>query len=307
MTEQAYSSWINCCDTNSEMFLQDTERIAIDRMGDALGVLDDDTIGIRGLITRFECCYHLADQQADLIVRAIASGKCPVESGERPPERKRLLEYARNLLSAWCLGDATKADTLTPPEASARDVASALPARTELSVWQVERIVEKIASGLDAGYAYHLLAFDGPDKAAEYYGDHLHFLQTTCSTIIEDTVDGRRAEISLAMAIDLLMPCHWDFVGCLRTILQAIDGDLRPRRPFTCCARNLSLNPLCARLKVVAATLGCYWQDIECRTDIDTSMLQLLADRTPVRRWLGACFDKTLRFQLAGDFPLSLK
>ena len=94
----------------------------------------------------------------------------------------------------------------------------------------------------------------------EHYRDHLAFLEQTKETIIHDTVDGREAKISLAMAIDLLFPCHWDFAGSVAIILKAIGGNLHPDRPYTCCARNLSMSPLCDRVRTISNTLGSFWK-----------------------------------------------
>jgi len=57
----------------------DAEVLEIDRMEDSISPLDDTTIQIRKLITRFESCYHEADKEAEMIVRAIGSGQIPAE------------------------------------------------------------------------------------------------------------------------------------------------------------------------------------------------------------------------------------
>ena len=80
----------------------DAEMLGIDKMEDAIAPLDEQAVRIRGLITRFESCYHQADRQAELIARAIGAGRCPEESKERPPERKKELENSRHILSRWC-------------------------------------------------------------------------------------------------------------------------------------------------------------------------------------------------------------
>jgi hypothetical protein len=80
----------------------DAEMLDIDKMEDAIAPLDEQAVRIRELITRFEACYHEADKQAKLIARAIGAGRCPEESNERPPERKKELENSRLILSRWC-------------------------------------------------------------------------------------------------------------------------------------------------------------------------------------------------------------
>jgi hypothetical protein len=95
-------SWQNCCLGDDEDLLKDEELAAINAMEDSIAPLDDDVVRTRKLITAFESCYHEADRQAELIVRAIGTGQPPVESGERPPERKRQLQDCHDILSAWC-------------------------------------------------------------------------------------------------------------------------------------------------------------------------------------------------------------
>ena len=138
----------------------------------------------------------------------------------------------------------------------------------------------------------------GSQSIDDHYEDSRDFLEQTRQTMIQDTVDGQAAEISLAMAIDLFMPCHWNFAGSLEILLKAIGGDLRPTRPYTCCARNVKLNPLCRQLKTIADTLGVFWKKKADEQGIDHDLLDILGDPTPVKYWLAASLDKTLRLQL---------
>jgi len=313
MADSRHQQWMNCCDLEDPRFLSDEERIAIDAMQEAIEPLDDNTAGIRQRITRFESCYHEADKEADIIIKAIGSGQCPAESNERPIQRKKELQDAASILIAWT--------QLMPPEAyapavgniSADKLHSFLGRRTPLKLWQVQRIIDRIGHTLDPDAPWHNLALgvagDGPSQgnpAEQPYQDTPKFLQQTRKTIIHDTVAGQKAEISLAMAIDLLMPCHWDFVGALCTTLKAIDGQLHPAEPLTCCSRNLHLNPLYDRLKIISETLDFYWRYTAAPIRKDPRILASLGPLTPVKRWLAASFDKTIRYQLAGEFPLSL-
>ena len=116
--------------------------------------------------------------------------------------------------------------------------------------------------------------------------------------MIHDTVDGRPAQISLAMAIDLFMPCHWNFVGNLEILLKAVDGHLHPTRPYTCCSRNVKLSPLCGRVRMISDTLGVFWNGREGDQAIDPDLLQSLGKPTPVKLWLAASLDKTIRLHL---------
>ncbi|MCU0916805.1 MAG: hypothetical protein MUC88_19940 [Planctomycetes bacterium] len=110
----------------------------------------------------------------------------------------------------------------------------------------------------------------------------------------------------MAYAIDLLMPCGWDFTGCLATILRAIGGDLHPQRPLACCARNIKLSPLCERLQTIAATLDAFWRDQDTASDTDPRILASLGTPTPVKRWLAASLDKTIRLHVSQPFGMDL-
>ena len=104
--------------------------------------------------------------------------------------------------------------------------------------------------------------------------------------------------MSLAMAIDMLAPCNWNFVGGIVTLLKAIGGDLHPERPYVCHQRNLKLSPLCDRMKTISNTLGAFWKGEETDETIDRDILASLGEATPVKRWLAASLDKTIRLQL---------
>ncbi len=313
MAEDARECWVNCCNLKDEKFLSDDERIAIDKMQDALEPLDDQTTKIRQLITRFESCYHEADKEAVLIINAIGAGRCPAESNERPAQRKKELQNSRDILSAWCQQKSLKSMNLEVNGISADQLVSLLGKRTSLKEWQVQRVVDKITQALDPDMTYCNLALGVGDygqpvenQLVRHYKDSLDFLQQTKQTIIHDTVNGQKAEISLAMAIDLLMPCHWDFVGSLVAVLKAINGDLHPAKPLTCCSRNIGLSPLCDRLIVISNTLNALWRDAEIPQNADRDIPALLGPQTTAKCWLAASLDKTIRLQLAGSFPLSL-
>jgi len=291
----------------------DAEMLDIDKMEDAIAPLDEQATRIRELITRFESCYHEADKEAERSVDAIGAGRCPEESGERPPERKKELENCRLILSRWCQDPAIRGMNLDVGGIPADELLNAIGQSSLLKIWQVQRIVDKVVSALDPGRPYHNIALDlgdygepGANPAGKQYKDNTAFLEQTKATIIHDTVDGQKAGISLAMAIDLLMPCHWDFAGALAILLKAIGGELHPERPYACCARNLRLSPLYGRLGVISNTLGIFWKGNEPGENIDLLLLASLREATPVKRWLAASMDKTMRLQLqaSSDFWL---
>ena len=292
----------------------DAEMLEIDRMEDAMAPLYEQTIRIRALITRYEACYHEADKEAERIVRAIEAGQCLVESDERPPERKKELENCRRILSRWCEEPEIRGVKLDVGGMDADELLSYIGPATPLKVWQVQRIIDRISFALNPDRPYHNMALEiggygepATDPAGEHYKDNIPFLKQTKETIIHDTVDGHKAKISLAMAIDLLFPCHWDFVGAVAILLRAIGGELHPDRPYTCCARNLRLSPLCDRVRTISNTLNAFWKGIHSTDDIDKDLLAVLGPVTSEKRWLAASLDKTIRLQLEAppDFWLT--
>jgi hypothetical protein len=293
----------------------DAEVLEIDRMEEAIAPLDEETTKIRQLITGFELCYHEADKEAEYIAQAIGAGHCPERSNERPPQRKKELENSRQILSSWCENPSVSGLELDVGGISADELLSSIGPPTPLKVWQVERIIDKIIEALDHSRPYHNMVLDlgdygepGANPVGEHYKDNQAFLQQTAETIIHDTVDGRKAKISLAMAIDMLEPCNWDFVGSVVTILKAIGGDLNPARPYACHQRNIELSPLRDRLRIISNTLGIFWKPGEKASEIENDVLASLGALTPVKRWLAASFDKTIRLQLeaSSDFWLTI-
>jgi len=305
--------WQNCYAPDDKRILEDKELLAIDAMEDAIAPLDDQTTAIRQLITRFEACYHEADKEAEYIVKSIAAGHCLEQSQQRPPGRKKELENARQILSQWCKNPAIKGIELDVGGVSADELLSFIGKASPLRIWQVQRVVDKITEALEPSRRYHWLALDlgdygepGAKPAGEYYKDDLTFLEQTKKTIIHDTLDGRKSKVSLAMAIDMLMPCHWDFVGGLVIILKAIGGDLHPEKPFACCARNIKLSPLCDRMRTISNTLKAFWKGENTADNIDSRLLASLGETTPIKRWLAASLDKTIRLHLSLPFEIDL-
>ncbi|UCE48153.1 MAG: hypothetical protein JSW47_21460 [Phycisphaerales bacterium] len=305
MSETFRPSWQNCCLPEDENLLKDEELAAINAMEDSIAPLGDDAVRIRELITGFESCYHEADRQAELIVRAIGTGQPPVESDERPPGRKQQLQDCRDILSAWCQDAFDQVRDRDVGGVSAEELVAFMAEPTPLKKWQVQRIIDKVTSALDPSQPYHNMALNAGDygepdeeSSEERYKDHLDYLAKTAETTIHDTVDGRPAEISLALAVDRLTPCNWNFVDNLVVLLKAIGSDVHPDRSFACCERNILSTPLRDRLRVISNTLGAFWKNEETKEQIDDRLLALLGSATPVKCWLAACLDKTIRLQL---------
>ncbi len=308
MGDPCRACWQNC---GTEA---DVEMLEIDRMEDAIAPPDERTTRIRELITRYEACYHEADKEAERIVEAIGTGQCPDESNERPPDRKKELEDCREMLSRWCREPEVRGGDPDLGGISADDLLDSIGSPTPLKIWQVQRVIDRVTFALDPDRPYHNMALDiggygeaGANPVGEYYGDNLTFFEQTKETVIQDTVDGHEAGMSLAMAIDLLFPCHWDFTGAVAVILGAIGGNLRPERPYTCCARNLRLSPLCSRVRTISNTLGAFWRQERSTGGTDTDLFAKLGSVTPEKRWLAASLDKTIRLQLdaPADFWLT--
>jgi hypothetical protein len=300
--------WCNCgTEGDSEIF-------EIDKMEDSIAPLDDETTKIRQLISGLELCYHEADKEAEYIAKAIGAGRCPERSDERPPQRKKELENYKQILSSWCENPSVSGIDLEVGGISADELLSFIGPPSPLKIWQVERIIDKIIEALDHSRPYHNMVFDlgdygepGANPVGDHYKDSLNFLKQTIEAIIHDTVDGRKAKISLAMAIDMLEPCNWDFVGAVVTLLKAIGGNLNPARPYACHQRNIELSPLRDRLKTISNTLGAFWKTEGKTADIDEDILASLGQLTPVKRWLAASLDKTIRLHLeaSSDFWLT--
>ena len=113
--------------------------------------------------------------------------------------------------------------------------------------------------------------------------------------MISYTLDGEKSQMSLAMAIDLFEPCNWNYVGNFTIILKAINGNLHTDEPFAPCSLNAGLTHLRNRLRVIADTLKAFCQDREKQKAADDDLLALLGAKTPIKHWLAASLDKTIR------------
>jgi hypothetical protein len=282
MRDKLRSCWQNCGALDDKSLLEDGEIFGIDAAEDSIEPLDDNTVYIRGLITRFESCYHQADKEAEMIIQAIGSGQLPVEPNERPPQRKRQLQNAHDILSTWCLGTSAKCTDIDVGGIRADDLLSFIGEPTPLKIWQVQRMIDKLKQALDPSYCYK---------------DQSDFFDQTTAAMINYTLDGEKSQMSLAMAIDLFRPCNWNFVGNLVIILKAIAGDLHPDKPFAPCSLNAKLTPLRNRLRIISNTLKAFCEGGEKRKDMDGDILALLGAKTDKKLWLAASLDKTIRLQ----------
>jgi hypothetical protein len=310
MTTSCRSWWRNCA------LESDSEILAIDGMEDQLAPIDPGTAKIRELISSLELCHHKAERWVGNIVEAIGTGETSRGLGTRSPGQhhpaEEVWQNACAALSAWCAGCPSSKVELSLDTAAASQLLACLGERSPLKEWQVQRVIEKIRSAIHwpqsiddptAQYVWILLC-GGEYEAAyrsecpEHYREHEDFWLNTVRTIIHDTEDGDEADLSLGVAIDMLMPCHWRFVENLRVVLEAIGGKLDAERPFAACGRNIALVPIRRRMEVVSRTLRRFCGDSEPNQELDRDTLASLGEPTEVKRWLAASLDKTIRLQL---------
>jgi hypothetical protein len=136
------------------------------------------------------------------------------------------------------------------------------------------------------------------NECPEHYKEHEEFWLSTVRTIIHDSENGDEANLSLGLAIDMLMPCHWRFVENFRIVLEAIGGRLKPDKPFAACGRNITLLPIRDRMGIVCRTLRAFCGHSETDGEVERQTLALLGKPTAAGRWLAASLEKTIRLQL---------
>ena len=304
------SWWRNCA------LHADSEIMAIDEMEDQVVPIGASVSRIRELISSLELCHHKADRWVYNIVEAIGAGETTKGLGTRPPgqrhPREAVWQNACAALSAWCAGCPSTQIDLSVDTIPASQLLACLGERSPLKEWQVQRVIERIRSAIhwpqssdDPAAQYEWLLLDASeyelaylDQCPEHYGEHEDFWRTTARTTIHDTEDGGEADLSLALAIDMLWPCHWGFVENLRIVLDAIGGKLNPGKPFAACGRNIALLPIRHRMEIVSNTLRVFCGDPESGQEVDTDLLALLGEPTEAKKWLAASLDKTIWLQM---------
>jgi len=294
----------------------DDEMRDIDRLEDELSPLPENVTRIRKLISTFELCHHKAERWVMNIIEAIGEGDTAKGLGTRsagelhPAERDWI--NACTALSAWCAGRPASSVELMIGDRSASSLLNKLGQRSALKEWQVQRLVERIREFIgwprsmhheDSVYVFMEECgadFEPPRGAVcpEYYREHEDFWKQTMQARIHDTVDGEAGDFSLAVAIDVMFPCNWNFVDNLDIILGGIGGELHSARPLAVCARNVRYAPIRERMRTVCRTLQSSLQNQRSEYDVDSAVLELLGDITGPQKWLVASLDKTIRLQL---------
>ncbi len=311
MTTSCRSWWRNCA------LEADSEILAVDRIEDRIAPIDPNVAKIRELISSLELCHHKAERWVGNIIKAIGAGETRKGLGTRSlGQQHRAEEVWQNAcaaLSAWCAGcPSTKVD-LSIDTVPASQLLACLGERSPLKEWQVQRVIEKIHGAIhwpqssdDPTAQYVWILFGGGEyefayrnECPEHYQEHEEFWLRTVRTVIHDSENGDEANLSLGLAIDMLMPCHWRFVENFRIVLEAIGGRLNPEKPFAACGRNITLVPIRRRMEIVCNTLKVFLGNPELDQEVDRDLLVLLGKPTEVKRWLAASLDKTIRLQLS--------
>jgi hypothetical protein len=310
MATSCRSWWRNCA------LEADGEILAIDKMEDHISPIGPDVKGIRELISSLELCHHKAEQWVSNIIEAIGAGETSKGLGTRSPGQphpaEKVWQNACAALSAWCAGCHGRSVDLSVGTVPASRMLAALGQRSPLKEWQVQRVIEKIRSAIHwpqplddptAQYVWILLSGGEYEsfyrsQCPEHYKEHEEFWLRTVRTLIHDTENGDEAELSLGLAIDMLMPCHWNFPENLQLVLEAIGGRLNPEKPFAACGRNINLLPIRRRMEIVCNTLKVFCGTPELTREKDRDLLALLGKPTEVKKWLAASLDKTIRLQL---------
>lgn len=261
-------------------------------MEDRLAPISADVKKIRELINALELCHHKAERWVANIIEAIGTGETSKGLGTRsrvhlhPAET--VWQNACECLSAWIAGCPVASIDLSIDSIPASQILAGLGERSPLKEWQVQRVIGKIRSSIhwphllgDPAAAYVWILLSGTeyapacrDSCPEQYKEHEDFWIRTVQTIIHDAVNGDDAELSLGLAIDMLWPCHWNFVGNLQIVLDAIGGQLNPERVFASCGRNITPLPIQSRLMVMSEALRDFFSgSSDASQQIDTPLL----------------------------------
>ena len=305
------SCWRNCT------LEADSEILAIDRMEDQVAPIAENVSKIRELISSLELCHHKADRWVYNIIEAIGTGESHKGLGTRSPSQlhpaENVWKNACEALSAWHAGCPNAKIDLSIDNVPAYQLLACLGERSPLKEWQVQRVVERIRSVIhwaqspeDPTEPYEWMLLRGGEYESAYrnqcpenYKEHEGFWLSTVRTIIHDTENGEEADLSLALAIDMLWPCHWNFIENLQIVLAAIGGKLHPEKAFASCGRNITPLPIQRRMDIVSNTLKVFCGDSESNQEMDKDLLARLGKPTEVKRWLAASLDKTIRLQLS--------
>jgi len=295
--------WKNCSST-------DVETEELDEMESVLAPLPKHVQDTRALISDIECCHHKAERWVDLIVEAIGSGKPGGSRGSRTRGQRHPKEAiwssVCNELNKWLAG---RIDEVRPI------VLDALGARNNVKAWQVRRVEHRVRShvGWPEADDYVFLVEPMTEDLSSavcpdaYRVDEDYWRKTVNKILNEPTANldeggyiAREgylvsANMSLAVAIDMLWPCNWNFEQNIITVLEAIGGQLVLARPYAACARNIRRAPIRPKMVELCHSLDAYGND---EFDEESAIHQRLGSVSPAKKWLSRSLAKTIRLQL---------
>ena len=305
--------WDNCGTT-------DRETVELDRIEVMLSPLAENVRQTRTLIGGIEMCHHKTERWIALIIDAIGSGQPSGGLGSRSQGQRHPIETswaaACGALAAWCEGQTSQEEDRVARSNRFTKMTSALGVSSELKRWQVSRVEHRVRSYIgwpeNDQYPFMvepLIADLVTAVCPTEYKDDEVFWRETVDTILHEQSENldkegfiakegylESADISLAIAIDMLWPCNWNFEVNLYTVLEAIGGKTVLRRPFAACARNIRRAPVLRQMEELCRTLDTYGVDEE-RGELP-SVHQRLGAVTPEREWLAGSLAKTIRMQL---------
>lgn len=305
--------WDNCGTT-------DRETAELDRIEVMLSPLAEHVRQTRALIGGIEMCHHKAERWVERIIDAIGSGQSGGGLGSRPQGQRHPIETSWaavcEALAAWREGQASHGADHIASSNRFTKTTSALGVPSKLKRWQVGRVEHRVRSYIGWPENDHypfmvepLIADLSTAVCPTEYKDDEGFWRETVDTILHERSENlgkegfianegylESADISLAIAIDMLWPCNWNFEVNLYTVLEAIGGQSALRRSFAACARNIRRSPVLCQMEELCHTLDAYGVNEE-RGEI-SSVLQRLGVVTPERKWLTDSLAKTIRLQL---------
>ena len=296
--------WKNCAAT-------DVETKELDDMESVLAPLPKHVRDTRALISDIECCHHKAERWVDLIVDAIGSGKPGGRLGSRTRGQRHPKEVIWSSvcdeLNAWLVG---RIDEVRPV------VLDALGVRNDVKAWQVERVEHRVRShvGWPEADDYVFLVEPMTEDLSSavcpgaYTADE-DLWRKTVDTILHESAEDHldeggyitregylvSANISLAVAIDMLWPCNWNFEENVLTVLEAIGGKSVLARPYAACARNIRRAPIRPKMVDLCHSLNAYGND---EYDEESPIHRRLGSVSPAKRWLSRSLAKTIKLQL---------
>lgn len=294
MTSENNAWWRNCGHLTEEM-------IEIDKIIEGHS-LPADIISIRWMITKLEMCHHKAERWVQHIIEAIGTESLPVQEYRTKPdewgEAQQLWQNCVAVLIAWCAG--CPADAIPIHEIDAVELVKLLGERTPLKEWLAQRVIARIAeyTAHPRNYKYQSLKYVPMAEHPEYYSEHSDYWQFAMTAAIHDTKDGQPSEIALATAIDMLLPCHWNFLSNLKLVLGAIGGNYNPSHSFKVCDRNIQEAPIRERMKVISHTLCTFANLSEPGEGDDLDIYETIGKPTVYKIWLASSLVKTIRIQL---------